>query len=515
MKSVIRHCVRVRALLLWPHVWRLTLLLAMSGAVHMATTPAAAAQRAASASRDNATVHGVLRDSISGLRVIGALVQLVSTDTLIRFGRTETSDSLGAFEFADVPGGRYAIGFYHPMLDSLGLEPITHTITVGAQANVRADLGIPSAATLRVAICGPPSAGNAGGVLIGTVFDAKTHAAVAGVTVAAQWYELAITRGTIGRRAPRRVTTTKESGWYAICQVPKPGNVALTANRSADSTDIVDVQIPPSGLMRRDLYLGAATIISARGASATDTGKASVRTTHVGDGRLTGRVVAAATGGPLPGALVSIASGPQTRTDARGEWTINDAPTGTRTLEVRAVGHYPVRQTVDIVDGAPAIRVMLSTFQAVLDTMRVRASVAVNPDMVGFEQRRRSGLGRFLTQRDIEARLVFETSEVFRSVSGVYVDTDHPEETIQMRGITADRCKPDIYINGHVISGSTALQSDGTQRNNNIGGLTSAELNAFVRTKDILGVEVYSSGQAPPQFMGGMTGCGSIVFWTK
>lgn|GEM_PF-364944 len=513
MRSAIRRSMGERAVVVRSNGRRVALLVAMSAAVHIAAVHTGAAQRATPASRTNASVHGIVRDSISGSRVVGALVQLVSADTLIRFGRTETSDSLGAFEFTAVPSGRYAIGFYHPMLDSLGLEPITHAVTVGAQASVRADLGIPSAATLRAAICGAPTTESGGGVLIGTVFDARTHAAVAGVTVSAQWYELSITRGTIGRRAPRRVSTTKESGWYAICQVPKPGNVAVTANRSADSTDVVDVQIPLAGLMRRDLYLGVARII--RVGSATDTGKASVRITHVGDGRLSGRVLAAANGSPLPGALVSIANGPQTRTDTRGEWTINDAPTGTRTLEVRAVGHYPVRQTVDIVEGAPPLRLTLSTFQAVLDTMRVRASTAVNPDMAGFEQRRRSGLGRFLTLRDIETRLVFETSEVFRSVSGVYVDTDHPEETIQMRGITADRCKPDIYINGHVISGSTGLQSDGSQRNNNIGGLTAAELNSFVRTKDILGVEVYASGQAPAQFMGGMTGCGSIVFWTK
>jgi hypothetical protein len=36
-----------------------------------------------------------------------------------------------------------------------------------------------------------------------------------------------------------------------------------------------------------------------------------------------------------------------------------------------------------------------------------------------------------------------------------------------------------------------------------------------VRPADIAGIEVYAAGQVPAQFQPGLTGCGSIVFWTK
>jgi hypothetical protein len=104
----------------------------------------------------------------------GAIVQLVSADGTPRFGRSAISDSLGRFTVVDVPSGRYMIGFFHPMLDSLGLEPILREIEVVDEQPVRADLAIPSPARLRDAICGPRSAQNSGAVVAGVVVTPGT-----------------------------------------------------------------------------------------------------------------------------------------------------------------------------------------------------------------------------------------------------------------------------------------------------------------------------------------------------
>ena len=69
-----------------------------------------------------ATVSGIVTDSISGVALPGAVVQLVAAEGLARSARTGYSDWLGRFSFAAVPSGRYTIGFFHPMLDSLGVD---------------------------------------------------------------------------------------------------------------------------------------------------------------------------------------------------------------------------------------------------------------------------------------------------------------------------------------------------------------------------------------------------------
>src|SRR5687768_8460338 len=70
------------------------------------------------------TVSGVVHDSIARAPLVGAIVQLVRADSLARLSRTTTSDSLGRFAFVGVPAGRYMLGFFHQMLDSLGVEPL-------------------------------------------------------------------------------------------------------------------------------------------------------------------------------------------------------------------------------------------------------------------------------------------------------------------------------------------------------------------------------------------------------
>ena len=80
--------------------------------------------------RRGATVRGSVFDSLAHAPLPDALVQLVGDDLVAPYGHTVRSDSLGTFEFTDVPAGRYLLGFIHPMLDSLGIEPLVRAVTV-------------------------------------------------------------------------------------------------------------------------------------------------------------------------------------------------------------------------------------------------------------------------------------------------------------------------------------------------------------------------------------------------
>src|SRR5690349_7243393 len=94
--------------------------------------PPSAAQTPSTHPASAGAVSGVVRDSISREPLAGAVVQLVSADGVAREGKTVMSDSAGRFTIADVAEGRYALGFFHPMLDSLGLEPSLREVSVPA-----------------------------------------------------------------------------------------------------------------------------------------------------------------------------------------------------------------------------------------------------------------------------------------------------------------------------------------------------------------------------------------------
>ena len=445
------------------------------------------------------TVSGMVRDSIANGPLAGATVQLVGTENRASFARTVVSDASGIFVIRDVPDGRYMLGFFHPMLDSLGVEaPATEVRVVGGKP-ARADLAIPSAARLRTAICGRRSGPDSAAVVVGVVRDARDGTPLSGVAVTGEWLELTFMKGGMVRSVPHLVATTGENGWFAMCNVPSAGTMTLIASRGADSTDVIEVIVPAEGFIRRELYLAPANVVvtTADIDKRPDSLAVAPRRIRTGDGTVRGTVVAAVGGKPLGGALVHIVDGPQTRANDRGEWAITDAPGGTRMLEVRAVGFYPDRRKVDVIAGAPPVRVALSTLQAVLDTVRIVASRVRGRDISGFYDRKRSAMGRYLTPDDISRRAGLLTSDIFRMVPGVSLERDSlGQSVLLMRGAWGP-CTPDIWVDGMYMN------------------LTAEDIDDWLRPKEIAGIEVYPSGTVPPQFQRGMSGCGSIVFWRK
>lgn len=459
-----------------------------------------------------AVVSGVVRDSIARGPLAGAWVQLVATDGSLP-ARTAVADSVGRFSFDDVPDGDYALGFFHPMVDSLGIEAPLRALVVWRRRAPRADLAIPSVATVRAAVCGAASAATAGALVVGTVRDARTRAPAAGATVTGEWLEVSLGRGVYDRRRPRIAVTAAASGWFAMCDVPKGGTMFLGAQRGMDNSDLVELSVPADGFVRRDLYIGPQRT-SMLAATAADTSLAVHQ--RGGDGRLRGRVVTVDGNHPVGGALVRIIDGPIVVANPIGEWSLAEAPPGSRVLEVRAVGFYPARRAVDVIADAPPVTIAMSTFKAMLDTVKVTAARVAARLNSGFEQRQRAGIGNYLTAKDIARHGAMYASDVFRVMRGVKVgyayDTLPPDmpqlfdaglmgntdRRILMRGMLGTWCTPLIYLNG-------ADQSE----------LNADEVDHLVRVEQISAIEVYSEVSIPPAFQRPRTGCGAILFWTK
>ncbi|HXT15654.1 MAG TPA: carboxypeptidase regulatory-like domain-containing protein [Gemmatimonadaceae bacterium] len=425
--------------------------------------------------RAQANVSGVVRDSIARGPLAGAIVQLVSAEDASRFARSTASDSLGRFAFSEVPSGRYTLGFFHPRLDSLGVDAAAREVLVSGRSDVHADLAIPGPLRLGRAIC-RNALRDSSGVVVGVVRDARTLNPVAKANVVGEWLELAFTTQGVVRRMPRLVATTGDNGWFALCNVPSGGTIALAANHEADSTDRIDFFVPREGFAERNLYLGSAA----------------------GTGRVSGVVVTAADAKPLSGAQVSIKGAAPAKANDAGVWTIADAPLGTHFVEVRAIGYYPERRAVDVVGEMAPMRIALSTMKAVLDTVKVNATHVFDREIAAFEKRRRSGLGKYLTREDIARRNPLRLSDLLVAIGGVHIDrSDNDSTSILVRGVQ-DLCVPALFIDGRQIH---ALSVD--------------ELDDFVQPREVSGIELYVGANAPPQFQTPLGGCGSLVIWTR
>jgi hypothetical protein len=433
-------------------------------------------------------ITGTVTDSIAKAPLRGAIVQLAPDSGA---GRHALTDSMGGFQFDSVAPGRYRIGFLHPLLDSIGLEPMIREVVVEANTPRRIDLATPSPGRIRDAMCGKRGSGKA--VITGFVRDARTGQPIAGAAVAADWLELTFEKGGIVRVMPRSDAITKSNGWFALCNVPSDGIMGLFATRGADSTDVLDVHVPDNGFLHHDLFLGGAA-----------------------GGQLSGTVTSVVNGQPIPNAQVIVGSRPPIRANAKGEWSVPDLPLGTRNLEIRAVGFYPERRGVNVTPSGPPVRVSLGSMRAVLDTVRIRAARMQDRHESGFEERRRRGAGFYLTAQEIAKKNAHSTADLFLGLRGIrigfasdtmlsdtyaLVDADSMKTTqkrLLMRGISGDVCAPSMFLNGLYID---RVDAD--------------DLDTWARPHEIFAIEIYSEATVPVEFQRIGKGCGSIVIWTK
>jgi hypothetical protein len=439
---------------------------------------------AARASTAQTSVSGIVRDSLTRKPIAGAAVQLAAAEVAGQVARTTTSDSSGRFAFGDVMDGRYMIGFFHPTLDSIGIEPMLHEVRVAGGRPARIDLSTPSPSALRTAICGRRPANDSTAFVIGVVREG-TGAPIGAANVIGDWLELSFTATGLVRRVPRLSTTTKANGWFALCDVPNKGTMFLVANRGADTTATIEIDIPRAGFVRRELYLGGARNTS----------------------RLTGTVVAAVGGQPLSGAQVTVPGAAAAFTNDRGEWAVPNAPTGTRMVEVRAVNFYPQRRVVDVIESAPAVRFSLSTMRAVMDTVKINAVRAYDRNSSGFKDRAHSGPGYYITPDQILRRGPIQVTDLLRTSPGLQFERGTFGDVITMRSMFAKRCIPGVFIDNYFMR-----------------DLSPDELNVLTQPDEIDGIEIYSGITVPMQFNTALRGgelkdptdqCGSIVIWTR
>jgi hypothetical protein len=445
---------------------------------------------------------GVAIDSVHGGPLIDAVVSIAGTD------RQATTDSAGQFRIDSVPPGTYKLALFHPVLDSVGVSIASQGVVFPAGRYAVVRIATPSPATLANVFCPTEKRLTGPSVVIGRVLDADTDVPDSGARVTLSWTELEVGRSVGIRHTPRvRQATVDASGTFQICGVPNNMNGTLRATRGTAAT--AGVPIASEG---RLLTLAALSLASPdsvvvavdstpRAAPAPKAPVPAAATgLRSGHAVATGRVVDQG-GRPIAGASIGvIGAAATTASDDSGRFTLRGLPSGTQALSVRKLTYSPAQLPVALTVRAPRyVDVRLKTAPPQLASVNVQASkLEQGLKKVGFTDRKKMGLGHFMTGDEIANKMPQNMTDVFTTMPGIHVDYSRGQPVLQGSRVAGGGCV-------------TYYVDDVPYREQ-----TPGDLNDYMRPEELSAVEVYNASDVPAEYtQAGHSSCTTIVMWTK
>ena len=512
--------------------------LALAASPLLAQTPAGAVR-----------VSGSVLDSLTHAPLAAARVHFARVDDPGSGNFVAGTDAAGRFDISLSPG-RWLVGIEHPHLDSLGVTLPARRVEIPAKPSFRLPLATASARTLTQAYCGA-RAHDDDAVVVGVVQAAGSGAPLDSADVLVQWSNLRFARGGVAVSAPTLTARTDKNGWYILCGLPKRAEVVAWAERGPAATGLVEAQTS-DGVMRLDLWLDPSSTIGAHEPDSADAAHAALdaarRRPSVRAGGIRLRaLVTDGSGKPIPGARARVVGHRFAVGDQNGTVVLDSLPGGSQTLEVRALGFVPLTREVHLSErNSVTDTIALASVKSLLDTIRVSAGRVYAVDATGFEFRRKTGIGSYITREEVERFQPFSLASLLQARSGVSIqDTPMGDQLIAMAAPWGGTCTPTVWVDGDLVvhpagpsagallvsppqaaaaAGGAQSTTQATVKGGTVvAGLSPtqaaglAELSWLVMPSDIEGVEIYRRPmEIPAQFVvGGYAGCGAIVIWTR
>ncbi len=449
-------------------------------------------------------VQGVIFDSLSSRPLEGATVFMSGSP---RIGLT---DARGRFEIDSVPVGKRALTYTTPSLDSLGLFTLGQDVQVSAGQMVDVNLHTPSFATVWRSLCPrTPALRGDSGIVYGSITNAANEQRLEGAQVIVSWWKLESDGKTVKTDRPLTTTKSDSTGSYYACGVAADMQLTIDIQAGAFAAGTAEVQLGASRVSRRDFLVSGemrepSTLSSATSSQAAasraprTTGRMSapvlpVRPRRHGTATLRG-TVRDAKGLPVGSALITLPSADTSaRSDDAGRFAIGGLPAGTQQVRVMRLGNGPLVSQVDLRPNQ-VLDVLFDLPPAtVLAKVDVTADREISLRQLAFDERQRSGLGRYLDEAQLKGQI--DVTTPLRTLPSVIVQKRGFETSVMlMRGGTA--CTPTIWLDGR--------KSSLDELRMNVG-------------QDLYGIEVYMSAQTTPtEFVTpGFSNCGAIAAWTK
>ena len=418
-----------------------------------------------------ATIVGFVEDSLRGGPLTAAEVTLVGTDY------AALTDLGGRFTFDGLPPGEYQIRVEHPFLDTLGLALMLRPVTLVAGQRLGIGASTPSLDNFRTANC-PKGGVNVGPTMVfGRVLDAETEAPLANAAVSIVYRDV---NGLPGTAERVRQSRSGANGNFAVCGLPEMIKGTLQVSFGGQKT--ADIIFNNQG----------SPIAAARVAISGGPPKA----------MLSGRIIGA-NGAPVPDAQVSL-EGVQgsVTSNSEGVFNMKDLPSGTQMMLVKKVGLAPVSRVVELNTRAP-VRLTFTMADAAqaLAAVKVTASMDNALNRVGFSDRARQGLGKYLTPADLERMRPEMSLDILREIPG-----------FKVRATGMGRILESTRAGGSHTPGCVNVYVDRTR----FDQLSPGDLDQAIPVSNIGAVEVYNSiSSVPTEFSNAGRPCPTIVIWTK
>lgn len=461
-------------------------------------------------------MRGVIRDSLAGTTLAGARVTVIPAQTPWAEGMTAVSDTNGLFSVADLPPGRYVVGFQHPRLDSLGFDGVSRTIDVpDTPTSPTLEFALPSARTLVATLCGKMPDGL--GMMIGRLLRADSGLPVTAGTLEAEWREMTIGArdGAWQRRSVE--ARTREDGRYVLCGVPTEVTfiaIARDTTTTGASTGRIDMEMPSGTPLLHRTLLVPGSDLGERGAADTQLvpSPASLRGYVMDDAKR-----------PVAGArLIVRENGSRdtvANTDSSGAYRFRALRGGTVVITVDKIGMTPVRSAVDLMEQHETTASFVLIRPAFgLEQVTVRARAAL--EQAGFDSRRASRRGFFMTGRDLEASNALVVSHVLSAAPMLMQWGSNRSGRPVLSGPL--QCTPLLFVDGVPTAMPAVEKSSGrtpfTADQSRIAAANSdlpPDIDTAVPLGEIGGIEVYAPGEAPARFADPSGRCSSIVIWSK
>jgi hypothetical protein len=218
---------------------------------------------------------------------------------------------------------------------------------------------------------------------------------------------------------------------------------------------------------------------------------------------------------PIEGAEVTILGQNQVATTAaNGSFRLLGPASGDILLRVRRPGWNAMLLRMT---GAWDGTVVLTPGVFTLPDLKVNANLAKPSRYAGtnkydgFFQRRRQGLGLFITRDEIDRRVPLYTADLLQARAGI-------KASITPAGVGSmiyfARCNERRLGSRAAITPRITVYIDGAKQYPEFGSPFNGELLERVSTRDIEMIEVFRGpGELPPEFNDG--NCGAIVIWTR
>lgn len=446
------------------------------------------------------SVNGIVFDSIARTPLSDARIAFTRSGSPASDVAHATTDAKGAFAIA-LPRGTWRAALEHPRLDSLRVVVSLGRIVLGDSASVDVRLGTDLPGAITRALCGA-NVRNDDVAIAGRVRNAATGAGVDSAGVFVKWVDVQLSGRGFTRSAKAVTTRSNRDGWYVRCDIPAAATIVSWAARGGATTgaSLLTLTGAPS---RLDFTIDT----TARPAAGSvdpdpDSDVGSLFPMSVGTVRYH-VIVRDLDGRPVTNARVRILGRNAVRSDASGAVTIDSIARGTQTVEVSAIGFRPERRNVELAgNGEPADTVVLASLKSVLSTVTITAG----RDPSGFELRRGTREGQFITAADIARANPARITQLLRTKEGLRYSFD-PRGFASLEVTTMSTpCHPFIVV-------------DGFPPDPGVPGVPGeAVLDWIAHPDEIGGIEIYNNfGQVPPEIakLAPLPPCAAIVIWTK